>query len=146
MKCAVWFLSVPVRTSMYQYVLVCTMNRLNLSSFEIQLRHIVSHAKELYSLYLISSDSFWMSQETTCLLECTYWYVPVHTSTYDREILVLPCTRCTGFQMLGPFSGADARSLCKAVVSCRERKIWSSEKNKILTFCLFLPEQKDQSL
>jgi hypothetical protein len=23
---------------------------------------------------------------------CTYWYVPVHTSTYDREILVLPCT------------------------------------------------------
>ena len=92
MKCAVWFLSVPVRTSMYQYVLVCTMNRLNLSSFEIQLRHIVSHAKELYSLYLISSDSFWMSQETTCLLECTYWYVPVHTSTYDSEILVLPCT------------------------------------------------------
>jgi len=68
------------------------MNRLNLSSFEIQLRHIVSHAKELYSLYLISSDSFWMSQETTCLLECTYWYVPVHTCTYDREILVLPCT------------------------------------------------------
>ena len=92
MKCAVWFLSVPVCTSMYQYVLVCTMNRLNLSSFEIQLRHIVSHAKELYSLYLISSDSFWMSQETTCLLECTYWYVPVHTSTYDREILVQPCT------------------------------------------------------
>ncbi len=33
-----------------------------------------------------------MSQETTCLLECTYWYVPVHTSTYDREILVLHCT------------------------------------------------------
>jgi hypothetical protein len=77
---------------MYQYVLVCTMNRLNLSSFEIQLRHIVSHAKELYSLYLISSDSVWMSQETTCLLGCTYWYVPVHTCTYDREILVLPCT------------------------------------------------------
>ncbi len=94
MKCAVWFLSVPVCTSMYQFVLVCTMNRLNLSSFEIQLRHIKSHAKELYSLYLISSDSFWMSQETTCLLECTYWYVPVpwHTCTYDREILVLPCT------------------------------------------------------
>jgi hypothetical protein len=33
MKCAGWFPSVPVRTSMYQYVLVCTMNRLNLSSF-----------------------------------------------------------------------------------------------------------------
>jgi hypothetical protein len=33
-----------------------------------------------------------MSQETTCLLECTYWYVLVHTSTYDREILVLPYT------------------------------------------------------
>ncbi len=44
MKCAVWFTSVPVRTSMYQYVLVCTMHRLNLSSFEIRLRHIVSHA------------------------------------------------------------------------------------------------------
>jgi hypothetical protein len=45
MKCAVWFPSVPVRTSMYQYVLVCTMNRLlNLSSFEIRLCHIVSHA------------------------------------------------------------------------------------------------------
>ena len=44
MKCAVWFPSVPVCTCMYQYVLVCTMNRLNLSSFEIQLRHIVSHA------------------------------------------------------------------------------------------------------
>jgi hypothetical protein len=31
-----------------------------------------------------------MSQKTTCHLECTYWYVPVHTSTYDHEILVLP--------------------------------------------------------
>jgi hypothetical protein len=95
MKCAVWFQSVPVCTSMSQYhdvLVLCTMNRLNLSSFEIQLHHIVSHAQEQYSLYLISSDSFWMtrSQETTCLLECTYWYVPVHTSTYDREILVLP--------------------------------------------------------
>ncbi len=38
------------------------------------------------------------------------------------------------------------RSLCKAVVSYRERKIWSTEKNKILVFCLFLPEQKVQSL
>jgi hypothetical protein len=26
MKCAVWFTSVPVRTSIYQYVPVCTMN------------------------------------------------------------------------------------------------------------------------
>ncbi len=26
MKCAVWFTSVPVRTCMYQYVPVCTMN------------------------------------------------------------------------------------------------------------------------
>ncbi len=44
MKCAVWFTSVPVRTCMYQYVPACTMNWLNLSSFEIQLRHIISHA------------------------------------------------------------------------------------------------------
>ncbi len=48
LKCAVWFPSVPVRTSMYQYVLVCTMNQLNSSIFEIRLRHIVlvlvSHA------------------------------------------------------------------------------------------------------
>jgi hypothetical protein len=44
MKCAVWLTSVPVRTSMYQYVLVCTMNGLNLSSFEIRLRHIIFHA------------------------------------------------------------------------------------------------------
>jgi hypothetical protein len=38
------------------------------------------------------------------------------------------------------------RSLCKAMVSYRERKIWPTEKNKILMFCLFLPEQKDQGL
>ncbi len=38
------------------------------------------------------------------------------------------------------------RSLCKAVVSYRERKKWSTEKKKILMFFLFLPEQKDQSL
>ncbi len=44
MKCAVWFTSVPVRTCMYQYVPVCTMNWLNLSSFDIRLCHIVSHA------------------------------------------------------------------------------------------------------
>ncbi len=62
------------------------------SSFEIRLRHIVSHAQELYNLYLISPNSFWVSQKTTCLVESTYWYVPVHTGTYDRQILVLPYT------------------------------------------------------
>jgi hypothetical protein len=30
------------------------------------------------------------------------------------------------------------RSLCKAVVSYSERKIWSTEKNKVLMLCLFL--------
>ncbi len=58
-----------------------------------------------------SSDSFWMSQETTCLqvqvLECHgtyYWFVPVHTSMYGTTVRfsysgclarqVVPC--CTG--------------------------------------------------
>jgi hypothetical protein len=46
----------------------------------------------MYNLYLISPDSFWVSQKTTCLVESTYWYAQVHTGTYDSEILVLPYT------------------------------------------------------
>ena len=67
---------IPCCTGTYWYVPVCTI-----LPYPVQVGSRIPDV-----------DSFWMSQETTCLLECTHWYVPVHTSTYDREILVLPCT------------------------------------------------------
>ena len=50
----------------------------------------------MYNPYLISPDSFWVGQKTTELFESTYWYVPVHTASYQYGILVLPCTRGLG--------------------------------------------------
>ncbi len=69
------------------YDIVCNIGIIRCRTSDVQHRTL--------AIIQMSSDFFWMSEETTCLLARsvrTQWYVPVHTSTYDREILVLPCT------------------------------------------------------
>ena len=72
MKFAFFFNYVQVYTSTYQYVPVCTLKYLNLSSFENCHCHIVSNAKEMYNLYFISPDSFWVGWKTTDRLTISF--------------------------------------------------------------------------
>jgi hypothetical protein len=68
-----------------------------------------------------------MSQKTTCLLECTYWYVPVHTSTYDCEILVLPYTVLYRYVLR---SGTYQYVLiCPILSSCTGFQMWESRQD-----------------
>ncbi len=54
MKFAVFLNYIPVCTSLYQSVPVCTLKELNLSSFDNCNCHIVSNAQELYNLVYLS--------------------------------------------------------------------------------------------
>ena len=86
-----------IYTCTYQYVPVHTSiyyPYLNFAFFDFRHHPIISPAREMHAVAINSRSASWMYEKPSCLVSCTYQYVPVRTGHLFLYWSVPVCT-CT---------------------------------------------------